>query len=804
MKTIRLLSIFTGLFALAALPLFAQTPTPPALHPYEAPAINFQGRIEVGDIGYDGVGYFRFTIGDSAMSDTYWGPSFTATTVVEGVYNIILGQDTDALTKDVFAVPDREYFLKVEFCTDGTGYEELLPYQEILTVPFAVNADLLDGKEAPGGAIVGTTDAQTLTSKTLTSPVINTAYFTAYDFGEDPTDPGYIAFDPSDNVVKYWDGEEWISWGDSGTGITGSGTDDYITYWTGPQTLSGDSSLMYEEPYHLTLTSLATTGTAFEIIADSVTTGQALRITSTGGGEAAADPFVYISRTGIGRALEVQSGVTEGSGMWVNSATVTSGRTMTVKANSTAMSAGGIALAVEQDYSGTSGKGLFVKQDGRGEGVRITLSSRPSGEEADQGGPALWIQANRNTVAALNATTGGGALHVANSGNTGPGITAFSNQTGPLAPIMLIKAGDDFMNQPVAALEGRTGRVSPLQLVPLATLPDQGSYTVQTGELFARNDGTIHFFNGTEWIDLAATYTAQTFAPSNIIFTDEDGDFTSSSALTFDGDVLFGMGAEFTNLSADTVYLGVGATITEFSTDTTLGGEFSSDTVVSTQLAVKSYVDEAIAGTSTRWITQSFTRGDNISLIGDSGVFQAGVPIRFAPAEFDFWRYGLVVDCTAGDTYDDSAAGPIILEGHPLEAAYTVLQSGNPEMVRQINLVAMGNLPGIDFLPSYWCPPNAWYLSQSCIVRATAELEFAASGDDAVITLCVGPDTDNLTELRTLNMGQAPDPVHSGSVVLLGTPNIDFNDKVWIRVDQTGTGYDPGTNLLVTLQVVTP
>ena len=42
------------------------------------------------------------------------------------------------------------------------------------TVVTNLNADLLDGKEGPTGSIVGTSDSQVLTNKTLTSPILNT------------------------------------------------------------------------------------------------------------------------------------------------------------------------------------------------------------------------------------------------------------------------------------------------------------------------------------------------------------------------------------------------------------------------------------------------------------------------------------------------------------------------------------------------------------------------------------------------------------------------------------------------------
>ncbi|HPQ66712.1 MAG TPA: hypothetical protein PLI51_08305, partial [bacterium] len=110
------------------------------------PVINFQGRVEVGDVGYSGNTWFALTIGNEDMATTYWS-SFASVSAVEGIFNILIGGNTeDPLTDDVFTHLE-DMYLRVAFSTDGINYETLSPDQQIVSVPYAVNADLLDGLE---------------------------------------------------------------------------------------------------------------------------------------------------------------------------------------------------------------------------------------------------------------------------------------------------------------------------------------------------------------------------------------------------------------------------------------------------------------------------------------------------------------------------------------------------------------------------------------------------------------------------------------------------------------------------------
>ncbi|MFH1037527.1 MAG: hypothetical protein V1789_02515, partial [PVC group bacterium] len=205
MKFLYLTALTTVSLFLIAIPTFGQS-----FHPLDAPAINFQGRIEVGDIGYSGWSKFTFTIGNENMSEVYWG-SWAATTCVEGIYNIILGRDTEEdLTDAVFNHQD-SYYLRVGFSTDGTNFETLQPDQEIVTVPFAVNADRLDGLDSPGSAFVGLTDTQTLTNKTLGTGT-TTSYFIVAPSTAPATgnSTGAFWYDLSEDVMKYYNGTSWV------------------------------------------------------------------------------------------------------------------------------------------------------------------------------------------------------------------------------------------------------------------------------------------------------------------------------------------------------------------------------------------------------------------------------------------------------------------------------------------------------------------------------------------------------------------------------------------------------------------
>jgi hypothetical protein len=128
--------------------------------------INYQGRIAVGGVNFDGSGQFKFALVDAAGTISYWSndgasiagsePAAAVTlTVSEGHYSVLLG---DTTLPNMAAIPagvfnDTDVSVRVWF-NDGTnGSQRLTPDQRIAT-PTPLNA-----RGVRGGSHETATDA---------------------------------------------------------------------------------------------------------------------------------------------------------------------------------------------------------------------------------------------------------------------------------------------------------------------------------------------------------------------------------------------------------------------------------------------------------------------------------------------------------------------------------------------------------------------------------------------------------------------------------------------------------------------
>lgn len=142
--------------------LFAQVP----------PIINYQGRVVVAGVNFDGQGQFKFTLVNSTGTQTFWsndgtstggGPPAVAVTlpVSKGLYAVLLG---DVSVPNMTAIPttvfnNADVRLRIWYNDGVNGFQLLSPDQRIATVGYAMMAgqaatvpdgSITSGKIAPG------------------------------------------------------------------------------------------------------------------------------------------------------------------------------------------------------------------------------------------------------------------------------------------------------------------------------------------------------------------------------------------------------------------------------------------------------------------------------------------------------------------------------------------------------------------------------------------------------------------------------------------------------------------------------
>jgi hypothetical protein len=163
--------------------------------------LNFQGRIVIGGVSYNGTGQFQFALVDNAGTNTFWSndgmgagggePSASISlALTNGLYAVVLG-DTNVngmshpIDPDTFTNGDVR--LRVWF-NDGThGFEQLSPDQRIVAAGYSLVAQtanslsgVISSAQLPGN--VATTNfvtSQGYVTAAVTNGLASTAYVNA-------------------------------------------------------------------------------------------------------------------------------------------------------------------------------------------------------------------------------------------------------------------------------------------------------------------------------------------------------------------------------------------------------------------------------------------------------------------------------------------------------------------------------------------------------------------------------------------------------------------------------------------------
>ena len=122
----------------------------------------------------------------------------------------------------------------------------------------------------------------------------------------------------------------------------------------------------------LDVSSAATGAATYQLVTFTAATGQALVITHTGG-SGAGHESVLIDRNNNGRALTVEGNVTtQNLAYLTDQSSITSGNILWLHAGNTAFGSGGSILYVNAASNQGAGKGITVIQRSSGDGIYVS------------------------------------------------------------------------------------------------------------------------------------------------------------------------------------------------------------------------------------------------------------------------------------------------------------------------------------------------------------------------------------------------------------------------------------------------
>lgn len=127
--------------------------------------LNYQGRVAVGGVNFDGTGQFKFALVNGDGSFTHWSNDGTfgsepaaavSIPVVKGLYSVLLGDTSLTNMQPIFpsVFENDDVRLRVWF-NDGThGFQQLTPDQRIAAVGYAMMAQTVPNGSISGGKLM--------------------------------------------------------------------------------------------------------------------------------------------------------------------------------------------------------------------------------------------------------------------------------------------------------------------------------------------------------------------------------------------------------------------------------------------------------------------------------------------------------------------------------------------------------------------------------------------------------------------------------------------------------------------------
>jgi hypothetical protein len=127
------------------------------------PLLNFQGRIVIGGVSYDGAGQFQFALVDGAGTNTFWSNDGTGAgggepsaaismTLTNGLYAVVLGDTTvGGMSQpiDPGTFTNGDVRLRVWFNDGAHGFEQLSPDQRIVAAGYSLVAQTANNFSGP-------------------------------------------------------------------------------------------------------------------------------------------------------------------------------------------------------------------------------------------------------------------------------------------------------------------------------------------------------------------------------------------------------------------------------------------------------------------------------------------------------------------------------------------------------------------------------------------------------------------------------------------------------------------------------